>query len=158
MATITKDDQQNDPNYDLKEDDNEDNEDEDKDKDGKLLLSQEDVNNFMAKLLFKRNRQFIGHRLHPTAVAIKIEGQVFPLTTTTSTQTTAITPSRTIRTTAITKDDQQSHLKYDLKDDNEDEDKDDKNSRTSLDALWIRLIDRVDGFVVNKKMQTSHSL
>ncbi|KAJ0031953.1 hypothetical protein Pint_14583 [Pistacia integerrima] len=47
-------------------------------------------------------------------------------------------PSRTIRTTAITKDDQQNHPKYDLKDDNEDEDKDDKNSRTSLDTLWIR--------------------
>ncbi|KAJ0091426.1 hypothetical protein Patl1_14771 [Pistacia atlantica] len=32
------------------------------------------------------------------------------------------------------------------------------NSRTSLDALWIRLIDRVDGLVVNEKMKTSHSL
>ncbi|KAJ0031952.1 hypothetical protein Pint_14582 [Pistacia integerrima] len=37
----------------------------------RLPLSQEDVNNFMATFLLRRNRQFIGHRLHPTATKIR---------------------------------------------------------------------------------------
>ncbi|KAJ0091422.1 hypothetical protein Patl1_14775 [Pistacia atlantica] len=151
-ATITKDDQQNDPDYDPKEDD------EDKDKDDRLPLSQEDVNNFMATFLLGINRQFIGHRLHPTATEIRIESlkgfyqrldnesatvhvkrhvyscsartqKIFPLTMTTSTPTAKITPSRTNRTATMMEDDQENDPNYDLKDDNEDDEDEDKDHK-----------------------------
>ncbi|XP_031266321.1 putative uncharacterized protein DDB_G0267716 [Pistacia vera] len=150
-ATITKDDQQNDPDYDLK---NDNDDDEDEDKDDKLPLSQEDVNNFMATLLLRRNKQFLGHRLHPTAIEIRNincsttirparldnESSVAHL------RDMSIAVLRELRGFSLDNEDinpdnnnnaqqnnpndnQQNNPDYDLKDDNEDkedEDKDDK--------------------------------
>ncbi|KAJ0031954.1 hypothetical protein Pint_14584 [Pistacia integerrima] len=95
-TAILKDNQQNDLDYDLK-DRNEDNED----KDDKLFLlsfklsistcfklsimarlplSQEEVNNSIMILLLKRNRQFIGHHLHPTTTEIRMDSRMLTLT------------------------------------------------------------------------------
>ncbi|KAJ0091427.1 hypothetical protein Patl1_14770 [Pistacia atlantica] len=122
-ATITKDDWQNDLDYDLK-DDNEDDKDEDEDEDkddkgyyrhidnesgaahierhvhsrlyllslklfistcfklsimARLPLSREEVNNLIATLLLRRNRQFIGHHLHPTTTEIRMDSHMLTL-------------------------------------------------------------------------------
>ncbi|KAJ0091478.1 hypothetical protein Patl1_14769 [Pistacia atlantica] len=96
-------------------------------------------------------------------IAVLRELRGFSLEMTTSTPTTKITPNRTNRMATMMKDDQENDPDYDHERDNEGDEDEAKrkmtsNSRTSLDALVIRLIDRVNGFVVNKKMQTSHSL
>ncbi|KAJ0091423.1 hypothetical protein Patl1_14774 [Pistacia atlantica] len=45
----------------------------------RLPLSQEEVNNSIVILLLKRNRQFIGHHLHPTTTEIRIESRMLTL-------------------------------------------------------------------------------
>ncbi|KAJ0031720.1 hypothetical protein Pint_14579 [Pistacia integerrima] len=46
----------------------------------RLPLSREEVNNFMATLSLRRNRQFIDHRLHPRTTEIRIKSRMLTLT------------------------------------------------------------------------------
>ncbi|KAJ0031951.1 hypothetical protein Pint_14581 [Pistacia integerrima] len=85
-----------DPDYDLKYD-NKDNEDEDDKLSlisfklsistcfklsimARLPLSLEEVNNLIATLLLRRNRQFIGHHLHPTTTETRMDSCILTLT------------------------------------------------------------------------------